>query len=173
MGQRTASANARGFYITEALALENKLKLGDQPVSLESARVLLGTPDVEKLMDSPLEDSLDYIRYLVDPHKAEDIRLTFTIAVDGVQNLYKIELRNGVVIVTPSGQNASDHINVTRREWSEFVAGQRSLADRSKAVALFESVLERTAVPAGAEKLDEQLDDVVDDAEYLCDGGDH
>ncbi|MBW2437977.1 MAG: MBL fold metallo-hydrolase [Deltaproteobacteria bacterium] len=173
MGQRTASANARGFYITEALALENKLKLGDQPVSLESARVLLGTPDVEKLMDSPLEDSLDYIRYLVDPHKAEDIRLTFTIAVDGVQNLYKIELRNGVVIVTPSGQNASDHINVTRREWSEFVAGQRSLADGSKAVALFESVLERTAVPAGAEKLDEQLDDVVDGAEYLCDGGDH
>jgi len=173
MGQRTASANARGFYITEALALENKLKLGDQPVSLESVRVLLGTPDVEKLMGSPLEDSLDYIRYLVDPHKAEDIRLTFTIAVDGVQALYKIELRNGVVIVTPSGQNASDHINVTRREWSEFVTGQRSLADRSKAVALFESVLERTAVPAGAEKLDEQLDDVVEGAEYLCDGGDH
>ena len=173
MGQRTASANARGFYITEALSLENKLKLGDQPVSLESARVLLGTPDVEKLMDSPLEDSLDYIRYLVDPHKAEDIRLTFTIAVDGVQALYKIELRNGVVIVTPSGQNASDHINVTRREWSEFVAGQRSLADRSKAVALFESVLERTVVPAGAEKLDEQLENVVDGAEYLCDGGDH
>jgi alkyl sulfatase BDS1-like metallo-beta-lactamase superfamily hydrolase len=173
MGQRTASANARGFYITEALALENKLKLGDQPVSLESVRVLLGTPDVEKLMGSPLEDSLDYIRYLVDPHKAEDIRLTFTIAVDGVQALYKIELRNGVVIVTPSGQNASDHINVTRREWSEFVTGQRSLADRSKAVALFESVLERTAVPAGAEKLDEQLDDVVDGAKYLCDGGDH
>ena len=173
MGQRTASANARGFYITEALALENKLKLGDQPVSLESVRVLLGTPDVEKLMGSPLEDSFDYIRYLVDPHKAEDIRLTFTIAVDGVQALYKIELRNGVVIVTPSGQNASDHINVTRREWSEFVTGQRSLADRSKAVALFESVLERTAVPAGAEKLDEQLDNAVDGAEYLCDGGDH
>ena len=59
MGQRTASANARGFYITEALAMENKLKLGDQPVSLESARVLLGIPDVEKLMDSPMEDSLD------------------------------------------------------------------------------------------------------------------
>jgi len=38
---------------------------------------------------------------------------------------------------------------------------------------LFESVLERTAVPAGTEKLDEQLDDVVDGAKYLCDGGDH
>jgi len=35
---------------TEALAMENKLKLGDQPVSLGMARLLMGTPDVEKLM---------------------------------------------------------------------------------------------------------------------------
>ena len=30
--------------------MENKLKLNDQPVSLDMARLLLGTPDVEKLM---------------------------------------------------------------------------------------------------------------------------
>jgi hypothetical protein len=35
---------------TEALAMENKLKLSDQPVSLGMARLLMGTPDVEKLM---------------------------------------------------------------------------------------------------------------------------
>jgi len=173
MGQRTASANARGFYITEALAMENKLKLGDQPVSLESARVLLGTPDVEQLMNSPLEDSLQYIRYLVDPRKAEDIRLKFTVAFDGAQNLHQIELRNGVVIIMPAVQKTSDHIDVTRQEWSEFIAGQRSFANLNKAVALFESMLDRTAVPVGTEQLDEQLDDVVENAEYLCDGGGH
>ena len=173
MGQRTASANARGFYITEALAMENKLKLGDQPVSLESARVLLGTPDVGQLMDSPLEDSLQYLRYLVDPRKAEDMQLKFSVAFDNEQNLHQVELRNGVIIIMPTVQKALDHIDVTRQEWSEFIAGQRSFANRNKAVALFESVLDKTAVPAGTEQLDEQLDDVVENAEYLCDGGGH
>ncbi len=31
-------------------AMENKMKLSDQPVSLGMARLLMGTPDVEKLM---------------------------------------------------------------------------------------------------------------------------
>lgn len=39
IGQRTTSANARGWYITEALAMENNLKLGDQPITLEMARL--------------------------------------------------------------------------------------------------------------------------------------
>ena len=173
MGQRTASANARGFYITEALAMENKLKLGDQPVSLESARVLLGTPDVGQLMDSPLEDSLQYLRYLVDPRKAEDMQLKFSVAFDNGQNLHQVELRNGVIIIMPTVQKALDHIDVTHQEWSEFIAGQRSFANRNKAVSLFESVLDRTAIPVGTEQLDEQLDDVVENAEYLCDGGGH
>ena len=34
IGQRTTSANARGWYITEALAMENKLTLGEQPLTL-------------------------------------------------------------------------------------------------------------------------------------------
>ena len=53
IGQRMTSANARGFFITEALAMENKLKLGDQPITLDMARVFLGTPDVDKVMVMP------------------------------------------------------------------------------------------------------------------------
>jgi alkyl sulfatase BDS1-like metallo-beta-lactamase superfamily hydrolase len=170
LGQRTASANARGFYITEALAMENKLKLGDQPVSLEAARALLGTPGVEQLMVTSLEDVFQYVRYLINPRKAEDMRLTFTVAVDDAP-LQKIELRNGVVIISPAASKQSDHIDVTLREWSEFVVGQRSFASRNKVVATFESVLERAAAPAGTEQLDEQLDKAVDAAEYVCDGG--
>jgi alkyl sulfatase BDS1-like metallo-beta-lactamase superfamily hydrolase len=171
MGQRTASANARGFYITEALAMENKLKLGDQPVTLEVARLLLGTPDVEKLMESSLEDSYQYLRYLVDPRKAEDTRLMFTVNVEGAPKLQQIELRNGVIVVTDAAQKGSTHLDVDRREWSEFIAGQRSLAGHSQKMALFESVLERLAVPQGYELLDDRLDDVAEDIGYLCDGG--
>jgi len=171
IGQRTASANARGFYITEALAMENKLKLGDQPVTLEAVRLLLGIPDVEELMESNLDDSFQYLRYLVDPRKAQDIRVTFTVAVEGASNLQRIELRNGVIVIADTAQKNSNHIDVTRREWSEFIAGQRSFADRGREIALFESVLERNAVPDESDELDSQLDDVADDIGYFCDGG--
>ena len=171
IGQRTASANARGFYITEALAMEEKLMLGDQPVTLEAIRLLLGTPDVETLMSSNLDDSFKYLRYLVDPRKADDNRFAFTVAVEGASNLRQIELRNGVIVIAETGRKNSNHIDVTRREWSEFVAGQRSFVDRSREMALFESVIERSVVPEGSKELDSKLNDIVDDVVYLGDGG--
>ena len=143
--------------------------MGDQPVSLESARLLLGTPDVEKLIESPLEDSFQYIRYLVDPRKAEDMRLTFTVAIEGAPNLRQIELRNGVAIVTHTVQKGLAHINVTRRQWSEFVSGQRSFAHHHKAIASFESVFERNSIPESSGSLDKQLDVAADAAVYTCD----
>ena len=173
MGQRTASANARGFYISEALAMENKLKLGDQPVTLEMARLLLGTPGVEKLMEASLEDSFQYLRYMVDPRKAENMRLIFTVAIKDAPGMRQLELRNGVIIVTDADQKSAAHIDVSRRAWSEFIAGQRSFASLNEVIASFESVLERNAIPKGSELLDNRLDDVADDIEYLCDGGEN
>ena len=63
------------------------------------------------------------------------------------------------------------HIDVSRKEWAEFVVGQRSFADRHKVIAQFEEVLARQALPAKSEALDDQLDDVAEDAGYTCDGG--
>ena len=54
------------------------------------ARVLLGTPDVDKVMAMPLEDSFQYVRYQVEPRKAEDMRLAFTVAVEGASDLTQI-----------------------------------------------------------------------------------
>lgn len=143
LGHRTTSANARGFYITEALAMEGKLKMGEQSISLESARHLFGSPNVDTLMASPLEDSFQFLRYSIDPKKAENIRLKFTVTVQGSSTLQQIEVRNGVIITTAVADKRADHIDVTRKEWSEFIAGQRSFAKLNKSVALFESLLEK------------------------------
>ncbi len=142
-GQRTNSANARGWYITEALAMENKLQMGGQPVTLEIGRLLVGTPDVENVMASPLEDSFQYLRYLVDPRKAEDMRLMFTVAVEGDPSLTQIQLRNGVIVISEASEKGAAHLDVTQEEWAGFVIGQKSLADRNDVVAKFESVLAR------------------------------
>jgi alkyl sulfatase BDS1-like metallo-beta-lactamase superfamily hydrolase len=167
LGQRTTSANARGWYITEALAMENKLKFGDNPVTLGMVRAGLGTPSVETVMSAPPEDSFQYVRYLVDPRKAEDARLAFTVSVKGTEKPTRIELRNGVIIISQASQKEEAHLDVSSKEWAEFVVGQRSFADRSKTVATFESVLARPSAPEVSEALDDQLEDVgeeVDDS---------
>jgi len=173
LGQRTTSANARGWYITEALAMENKLKLGDQPITLDIARVLLGTPDAEKVMAMPLDDSFQFVRYQIDPRKAEDMRLKFTVAVEGAARPTQIELRNGVVVISQATKKEEAHIDVSLREWSEFVAGKRSFAERNEVFAQFESVLARTVEPPQSEVLDDQLEEVAEDVGYLCDGGEN
>ena len=43
LGQRTSSANARGFYLTEALQVEGAMKAKGQPVTLDGIRRFLGT----------------------------------------------------------------------------------------------------------------------------------
>jgi len=165
LGQRTTSANARGWYITEALAMENKLQLGDQPVTLGMVRAALGTPEVETIMAAPLEDSFQYVRYLVDPRKAEDARLALTVSVEGAEEPTRIELRNGVIILSPASTKEKAHIDVSSKEWAEFVVGQRSFADRDKTIAAFESVLARPSLPENSETLDDELDDVAEEVD--------
>lgn len=123
--------------------MEGSLKLGDQPVNLDIVRTMLGTPDIEKLLISNIDDSFQYLRYLVDPRKAEDSRLAFTVAIDGEARLWQIELRNSVVVISDADRKNANHVEVSRQKWSEFVVGQRSLADGNAAIALFENVLDR------------------------------
>jgi len=165
LGQRTTSANARGWYITEALAMEKKLKLGDKPVTLGMVRVALGTPEVETIMSAPLEDSFQYVRYLVDPRQAEDTRLALTVSVEGAEEPTRIELRNGVIIISEASKKEKVHIDVSSKEWAEFVVGKRSFADRDKTVAAFESVLAQPSLAETAEALDDQLDDVAEEVD--------
>jgi alkyl sulfatase BDS1-like metallo-beta-lactamase superfamily hydrolase len=145
LGQRTQSANARGFYITEALAMEGNLKLGDQPVVLDQLRLALSDPGIEKLMSSNLEDSFQMLRYLVDPRKAQDSRAVFTVDVEGAESLRRIELRNGVVVISDVDRSGPNHLQITRLEWSEFVTGRRSFADEHPEIAIFERALDFTA----------------------------
>jgi hypothetical protein len=135
---------------------KKKLKIGDQPLTLGMMRAALGTPNVDTVMSAPLEDSFQYVRYLVDPGKAEDTRLAFTVSVEGSENPARIELRNGVIIISEASKKEQTHIDVSSKEWAEFVVGQRSYADRDKTIAAFESVLARPSAPGVSDAVDEQ-----------------
>lgn len=123
MGQRTISANARGFYITEALQLEGNMLAQSQPVTVDLLRRVLGTPSKALLTAAPVASVLDYIRYMVDPVKAGNKRLTFTLEVEGDPAIHRVQLRNGVLVMSTTDAAGPVHIATTRARLADFVLG--------------------------------------------------
>jgi len=144
LGQHTDSANARGFYITEALQLEGALLMQGQPATLDAIRTFLGTPNAERLTAAPVEQTLQFARYLVDPRKAEGRRVAFTMAAEGDPQIRQVELRNGVLVITPVSARGSTHVDVTRQELADFVLGKAVPAKGGASLAELDHALDRS-----------------------------
>ena len=150
LGQRTSSANARGFYLTEALQIEGAMKVKGQPVTLDAIRRFLGTPTAQALAAASVDENLQFVRYLVDPRKAEGLRQTFTLAVEGDPRIRRLELRNGVLVITDADVAAPTHVQLTRQELAAFVLGTRSTST-ADALTQLDRVLDRShLMPPGA-----------------------
>ena len=144
LGQRTDSANARGFYITEALQMEGNLLVQGQPATLDGIRAFLSTPRAERLVAVSVDKNLQFIRYLVDPRKAEGQRMVFTVAAEGDPQIRQIELRNSVLVISPVASRGARHVNVTRSELADFVLGKDAPAKGGGPLAELDRVLDRS-----------------------------
>jgi len=144
LGQRTTSANARGFYITEALQLEGQLKVEGQPMTLDAIRTFVGTPNAGQLAAASVDENLQFIRYLVDTRKAESKRLVFTIKAEGEPRIKHVELRNSVLVITDAGSKAAVHVDLTRRELADFVLGKAMPTKGGGPLAELNSTLDRS-----------------------------
>jgi alkyl sulfatase BDS1-like metallo-beta-lactamase superfamily hydrolase len=150
LGQRTGSANARGFYLTEALQLEGGLKVQGQSMTLDAIRSFVGTPGAEQLAAASVDENLQFVRYLVDPRKAEGLRQSFTLAVEGDPRIRRLELRNSIIVISDADAAGPTHLKLTRQELAAFVLGTRQA---TAADPLFElnRVLDRShLMPAAA-----------------------
>ncbi|WP_217491262.1 alkyl sulfatase dimerization domain-containing protein, partial [Vibrio breoganii] len=141
LGQRTSSANARGFYISEALLHEGKLNLGGQPIDhYQTLSQLLGAIDAEKLANSPIEYNVDYLRYLVDTRAAEGLRAQFNLKMSDSDAVFGIELRNGIIQVS-SSLNAGVVVTLSHEQWTEVVLGNTSFNQLDSTLANFDTAL--------------------------------
>ncbi len=143
LGQRTRSANARGFYLTEALQIEGGLKVQGQPMTLDAIRRFVGSPGAEQLAAASVDENLQFVRYLVDPRKAEGLRQSFTLAVEGDPQMRQVELRNGVIVISAAQSPAAKHIALSRQELAAFVLGTRP-ASATDALTELNRVLDRS-----------------------------
>jgi alkyl sulfatase BDS1-like metallo-beta-lactamase superfamily hydrolase len=144
MGQRTTAANARGFYITEALQLEGRMLAMGQPVTVVLLRQVLGTPQKAQLTVAPVASVLDYLRYLVDPVKAGDKRMVFTLAVEGDAAIHRVQLRNGVLVISTSERAGPVHVAASRAQLADFVLGTAPLPGNARELADFGQVFDRS-----------------------------
>jgi len=150
LGQRTSSANARGFYQTEALQIEGGMKVNGQPLTVDAIRTFLGTPTAQALVAASVDENLQFVRYLVDPRKAEGLRQTFTLAIEGDPQIRRVELRNGVLVITDADTDAPTHLKLTRQELAAFVLGTRP-ASTTDPPSQLDRVLDRShLLPPGA-----------------------
>lgn len=156
LAQRTTSANARGWYMTEALELDGKLLLKNQMVDMAVVRAALGTPSIEDLIAEPVSSNLQFLRYLVDPRLAEGKDLTLHLDIEGEDKLQVLRLRNGVLLLSVSdgsgGQNAS-RVRLSRAELAEFVLGRLPAGQGDDAVSQFQACLDRSELARGHEAL--------------------
>ncbi len=144
LGQRTDSANARGFYVTEALQLEGKLLVQGQPQTMDGIRKFLSTPRADRLAAVSVDQNLQFVRYLVDPRKAEGQRLVFTVAAEGDPQIRRVELRNSVLVITKVESKGAMHVELTRSELADFVLGKGAPAKGGAALAELDRVLDRS-----------------------------
>ena len=100
-------------------------------MTLDAIRAFVGTPTIDQLAAASLNENLQFVRFLVDPRKAEGKRLAFTIAAEGDPQIKHLELRNSVLVITNADAKAEEHVNLSRQELAEFVLGRhRSMAGR-------------------------------------------
>ncbi|MBK7517263.1 MAG: MBL fold metallo-hydrolase [Betaproteobacteria bacterium] len=150
IGQRTSSANARGWYLTEALQIEGGMQFKGQPLTVDAIRKFLGTPTAQALVAASVDENLQFVRYLVDPRKAEAQRQTFTLAVEGDSRIRRLELRNGVIVISDSAAAAPTHVKLTRQELAAFVLGTRAPSETDP-LSQLDRVLDRShLMPPGA-----------------------
>ncbi len=150
LGQRTSSANARGWYLTEALQIEGGMQFKGQPLTIDAIRRFLGTPTAQALVAAPVDENLQFVRYLVDPRKAEGLRQTLTLAIEGDPRIRQLELRNGVLVITDADVAAPMHLALTRQELAAFVLGTRPQSEADP-LSRLDRVLDRShMMPPGA-----------------------
>jgi alkyl sulfatase BDS1-like metallo-beta-lactamase superfamily hydrolase len=143
LGQRTTSANARGWYISEALLHEGKIRIGKRVVShYQQLSQMTAAVTPNKLAASPLNDNVQYLRFMVDPRLAEGKRAEFNVNFTDEQVSYAIVLRNGIVAITDR-PNKGPTIELSKNDWSQLITGEKRFAALHASLEAFDTAIGR------------------------------
>ena len=143
LGRRTTSANARGFYLSEALLHEGKIRFGEHTVShYQQISQALGAVTPEKLAVSPLSDNVQYLRFMVDPRLAEGKSAEFNVNFANEKIAYAIALRNEIIAITPQPNDGAS-FDLTKDDWSQLILGENTFASMNSDLIVIDQAIGR------------------------------
>ncbi|WP_240205619.1 alkyl sulfatase dimerization domain-containing protein [Vibrio sp. CyArs1] len=143
LGQHTTSANARGFYISEAILHEGSMTFGNETIThYQQLSNILGALDAHKLAHSTLEDNVQYLRFMIDSRLAENKQVQFNLRFTDKKVNYALELRNGVIAITDH-PNSGKTIELTKTEWDEIILGKSNFATLDEELKLLDHAIGR------------------------------
>jgi alkyl sulfatase BDS1-like metallo-beta-lactamase superfamily hydrolase len=143
LGQHTTSANARGFYISEALLHEGKVAFGNDAITdYRQLNGILGAVTAEKLAKSTLQDNVLYLRFLVDSRLAEGKRTSFNVNFKDAGVSYAIDLRNGVIAITDR-PNHGHTFELSKADWDALILGTRTFASLDGSLGVLDEAIGR------------------------------
>ena len=103
---------------------------------------IFGAVTATKLAASPLQDNVQYLRFMVDPRLAEGKRAEFNANFADENVSYGISLRNGIVAVTEA-PNSGPSFDLSKDDWSQLILGERTFASLSDDLAAFDTAISR------------------------------
>lgn len=143
LGQHTTSANARGFYISEALLHEGNLAMGKQPITeYQQLSRFLGAVTAKKLAKSPLKNNIDYLRYMIDTRLAEGKRIDFNLSFTDQDAKYAVALRNSVIAITDI-PNAGQTFELSKADWDEMILGTKPFSSLDQSLSVIDQAIGR------------------------------
>ena len=143
LGQHTTSANARGFYISEALLHEGKVAFGNDAITdYRQLNGILGAVTAEKLAKSTLQDNVLYLRFLVDSRLAEGKRTSFNVNFKDEGVSYAIDLRNGVIAITDRPTHGHT-FELSKADWDALILGTRTFASLDGSLGVLDEAIGR------------------------------
>ncbi len=95
-----------------------------------------------KLAASPLNDNVQYLRFMVDPRLAEGKRAEFNANFTDEKVSYAIALRNGIVAIT-NQPNKGPKLKLTKDDWSKLILGEKTFASLSSELKALDQALGR------------------------------
>jgi alkyl sulfatase BDS1-like metallo-beta-lactamase superfamily hydrolase len=143
LGQHTISANARGFYISEALLHEGKVIFGDQAITdYRQLNEVFGAVPADKLAASPLQANVHYLRFMVDSRLAEGKRAKFNVNFTDEGVSYAIALRNGVIAITDQLGDGKT-FELSKADWDALILGTETFASLDSSLGVFDIAIGR------------------------------
>jgi hypothetical protein len=109
------------------------------------------------------------IPVLVDPAKAGDTAVAFTLPVEGDGTPWLVELRNGVILTEPAPAPMAAHVALTASDLADFVLG-RSAPQPGSLLATLDSALDRSGFAFLPDSPAQSLDDPAAEAHLLGQG---